>query len=234
MCLNVTKEHDMSRRTEIATAAYNLPHNITRRDAFKLIDALISEDVEFDDDMLVKLYRHFLPGLPKVTKSVFEWVAQAVSKEETRYYLNFVYVENGKMAATDGHRLHVAPAGDLEPGFYDRAGNRVELDATFPDINRVIPVHHSKSGVHDIHTWERKGAKVSNYVDSDGKARSSYQMPNGAWVQKRYLDQIIQGERSFTFQSTRDTQKTFGDPIRADLSDDRIVILMPIRGPKED
>ncbi|MGZ8432809.1 MAG: DNA polymerase III subunit beta family protein [Candidatus Binatia bacterium] len=35
------------------------------------------------------------------------WVAKAVSTEETRYYLNGVAFQSGRLVATDGHRLHI-------------------------------------------------------------------------------------------------------------------------------
>lgn len=36
----------------------------------------------------------------------FEWTLLAASKEETRYYLNGIYFDDGVIVATDGHRLH--------------------------------------------------------------------------------------------------------------------------------
>jgi len=35
-----------------------------------------------------------------------EWVLKAASTEETRYYLNGVYFDEGHVIATDGHRMH--------------------------------------------------------------------------------------------------------------------------------
>jgi len=43
-------------------------------------------------------------GLPYVES--LRWVVKALSREESRYALNYLRVENGLVMATDGHRLH--------------------------------------------------------------------------------------------------------------------------------
>lgn len=81
-------------------------------------------------------------------KTVAAWVAKAAAKKDIRKYLNYVYVNEGVMVATDGHRLHLAPS-DLEPGLYDPKsmvkiwGSDTEVEGhpgKFPDYRRILPV----------------------------------------------------------------------------------------------
>lgn len=83
-----------------------------------------------------------------VGKSLEAWVAKAAAKKDVRKYLNFVYVNDGSMVATDGHRLHMAPC-DLEPGMYDPKsmvkmwGLDTEVaghPGRFPEYRRILPI----------------------------------------------------------------------------------------------
>ncbi|MNC36452.1 DNA polymerase III subunit beta [compost metagenome] len=80
-------------------------------------------------------------------KTVAAWVAKAAAKKDIRKYLNYVYVNEGVMVATDGHRLHLAPS-DLAPGLYDPKSMvkmfGLDYEASghpgkFPDYRRIIP-----------------------------------------------------------------------------------------------
>lgn len=102
------------------------------------------------------------------------FLAKAVSTDETRYFMNFIYVENSgvvsdtqrlKAVTTDGRRLHIVdPLHELgglmgmEPGFWKviRVGPRVvqiakmrEDQGTFPNYKKILerlgePGHTSK------------------------------------------------------------------------------------------
>lgn len=81
-------------------------------------------------------------------KTVAAWVAKAAAKKDIRKYLNYVYVNEGVMVGTDGHRLHLAPS-DLEPGLYDPKsmvkiwGLDTEVEGhpgKFPEYRRILPV----------------------------------------------------------------------------------------------
>jgi len=49
----------------------------------------------------------------KVLLQSLRYVLEAVSTDETRYNLNGVFVDNCELIATDGHRLHRAPTGQV-------------------------------------------------------------------------------------------------------------------------
>lgn len=89
---------------------------------------------------LTTLYSQHLPKTPAKPKTATAWVFKAIAKNDVRYYLNSANIEGRVIRATDGHRVHVAPhGGQFKNGYYDVALNRVDIDAKFPDIARVIP-----------------------------------------------------------------------------------------------
>lgn len=111
----------------------------TRKKAYSIILSLRESLGPEHADDLESLINYFAPAVPKNPKTAFEWVAAAAGKSDVRFYLNYVYVENGRMVATDGARLHLAKT-DLANGFYDpKTGRIAKVDAKYPDIERVIP-----------------------------------------------------------------------------------------------
>ena len=113
-----------------------------KADAQETLRALADQYPEALPD-LAGLYAYFMPTKSKTAKTAFDWVAQAAAVKDCREYLNFVYVTaEGDMVATDGHRLHRAPApASLLPGYYDpRNGDWVHGPdfAKYPDYARVL------------------------------------------------------------------------------------------------
>lgn len=90
------------------------------------------------------IYSALIPPT-KITKpkTPFEWVAMAVAdNKDTRQYLRYVWVSEGRIVGCDGHRLHVAPneeASALAPGFYYPDGRPATVDAKYSDIMRIRP-----------------------------------------------------------------------------------------------
>ena len=115
-----------------------------KKQAFELIKNLISE-TELTAE-LESLYKFFLPTLPTKPKTPEQWVGKVPAKnqKDVRYYIHNIYVENGRMAGTDGHRLHMTDT-NLEDGFYDfNSLDPISETAKYPNIDRVIP-NHKKS-----------------------------------------------------------------------------------------
>lgn len=94
-----------------------------------------------DAGTLRDLLAHFVPSRPNRARDHFSWVAMATAgNRDIREHLRFVYCDGERIIGTDGHRLHVAPAGDRPAGYYDpRTGDPVILDAQYPDVDRIIP-----------------------------------------------------------------------------------------------
>ena len=114
----------------------------SKRDAQATIRELADRYPDAVPD-LAGLYAYFMPTKPKTAKTAFDWVAQAAAVKDCRAHLNWVYVTaEGDMVATDGHRLHRAPApASLLPGYYDpRNGDWVHGPdfAKYPDYARVL------------------------------------------------------------------------------------------------
>lgn len=179
---------------------------------------IIDNDGVINDDQLIDLYNYFMPNYKK-SKDLFSWVNNVVSKEETRYYLGKVFVKKGVMMATDGHRLHMAPT-ELEDGFYDPAGIKIEFDGKFPDVKRVIP----KSKGSKRATWKRSEAEVVNVDGYGGKPCQCYKLPHGNGINKKYFDEAVYGYDKVKYEYNTKT-----DPIKLIFPDGKKAILMPMR-----
>jgi len=100
----------------------------------------------------------------KVHAKEFMFVSKAVSDDETRFFMNFVYCENNKLISTDGRRLHILELGDNHYNFEDKKLYKVlkantktvwfaeadkETIGEFPNYKRVMP-----EGEHITFTFE--------------------------------------------------------------------------------
>lgn len=131
--------------------------------------------------------------------SAFASVAFAISTEETRYYLNGVYLEPTAATATDGHRLaHTAvqlpafepiiiprktvslwPKGSANVSLSSRMV-RVQtadltltsklIDATYPDYQRVIPQNNDKHVLVDKAAMQAAVARVATVSTDRSRA----------------------------------------------------------------
>lgn len=95
-----------------------------------------------------------------------QWVSLAMSKEETRYYLNGIYFDKeGQAVATDGHRMHVSER--IGKGFAEKILPKEAVKYLF----MIIKEHKEKSVVMDIHEncFMFRGSKdwtlVSKHID---------------------------------------------------------------------
>jgi hypothetical protein len=201
---------------EIATLATRQQFKTSRSDAYLIITHAIEDGGVLSEYDMANLYSFFIPTTPK-NKNDFQWVHSAITTtKDTRYYLKYVYVIDGEMVATDGHRMHIAET-DLENGFYDKAGVKVEVDATFPNYKRVIP----KDGT--PFSW------VAEYCEviENGGAPLIYKLPNGAGVNKKYWDAATQGASVVDFDAVDKTS-----PIKIELTGSRFAVVMPMALPE--
>ena len=133
---------------QIATAA-NTRRKRNKANTFvALLDLIgLSYPVGPDEvEALADLYAFFLPARVKDPKTSAQWVAQAIDPHQIREGLKYMYGDGSVLVATDAHRLHIATYTDrlYSVGFYDREGQAVGHEATFPDYLRVIPTKTSK------------------------------------------------------------------------------------------
>lgn len=120
---------------QIATRAANVkkPNKAT---AFAMVKNLAEKPADLET--LAALYAYFLPPIPKTAKTPEEWIFKAVAKKDVRHYLKYAYSDGKRLIGTDGHRLHFAPTS-LPEGYYDSQLNLCDVDARYPDVDRVIP-----------------------------------------------------------------------------------------------
>lgn len=127
----------------IQTLAYN-SKKIKKTEAQDIVENLynsFTDDKETQKD-IAKLYKYFMPTLPKKPKTLFQWLGMACGKEEVRPYLHHIWCDGENAVATNGHILFAAPCEKPE-GFYDWQGNKIESDLTFPQWQRVIPNYNA-------------------------------------------------------------------------------------------
>lgn len=100
-------------------------------------------------------YGKFIEVLGKENCQKFNFLAKAISREDSRYFMNVALCEGGKLIGTDGRRLHILEAGTVESfGFEDgkvykfQKGNTKEswwAEVTsitanqFPNWKKVVP-----------------------------------------------------------------------------------------------
>ena len=118
------------KKTELYAALRGIARQAPGDDRLRTLDAGTLRD----------LLAHFMPRRPSRARDHFSWVALATAKKDYRRQLEYVYCDGARIIGTDGHRLHVAPAGDRSAGYYDpRTGDAVILDVQFFDVDRIIP-----------------------------------------------------------------------------------------------
>jgi hypothetical protein len=123
----------------VATLASDLP-KLKKADVFEALLKLIENDTnEGNAPTFAYLYSQFQPARTAKPKNVFQWVAKAMAKKDVRFYLNYVYIDDEYVVATDGHRLHLTPNNELlAQGHYDRNENKIDIDEKFANYKRVI------------------------------------------------------------------------------------------------
>ena len=163
----------------IATVADNLARGeATKKIACAIVRKLISSPESIDDQDLAVLYKQFTPATPAKPKNDYDWVSLAMGKNDVRYYLNHIYCDGSRIMATDGHRLHIIDNYlNLEPGFYDKNKAKIEVDASFPDVDRVIPSKYGKNipfSNLEIADYQYEGKNTPIYKINDIAVNAEY------------------------------------------------------------
>lgn len=227
----------MTALSRIAEASRSVPKARNKALAFEAVCNIIKELTEEQErelhGELARLYATFQPTVPKKPKTMFDWVAKAMAKDDVRYYLNFVHVTEKRMAGTDGHRLHIAPNTDgLEPGFYDKNGTKLHDPdyASFPDIDRVMPTNLDSCGRKIV---EAKLSEVGEGAFTNSKGvLNYYRFPlqdNFVAFNKKYVHDMLSMEDSDTVFQWSIADANQGVVVVANLSDGRQACIMPVR-----
>lgn len=205
--------------SDIATRAANLPHKVKKADAFARVKELAEKPADLDT--LAHLYAYFLPPLPAKAKDPAVWVARAKGVNDVRHYLNYLYSDGNRLIATDGHRLHLMPT-NLPAGFYDKARNPVDVDAKYPDVDRIIP-KLDQGTPHKLEDLAGLPVRTSEVGARGQYTIHAYELPGGVCVNKTYWDQATRDETGIV---------RISDPtssVRIDYPKGRLAVIMPIR-----
>lgn len=177
---------------EIASAA-NKQHKPNRNLALAAVKAITAGTGDSDYESrrmlgdLATLYRFFQPATPAKPKTPEQWVAKALPKSDARTQLLNRYSDGERLSATDGHRLHVLHGANLAEGFYDASMQKIELDATFPDIDRVMPGKNPEAYRGQCRKSDLKDLKVGTV--SNGKEIVVRFM--NRWFNNKYFEEAI-------------------------------------------
>jgi hypothetical protein len=138
----MTSEIQQKQAACLKAAGYAKP---TKKELLTVIDELIEKGDPLDKKLvgLVWLYFEKNPS-QKAADDLRYWVAQAVSKDDTKSFMHNVRCEPGKLIATDGHRLHIAEVSEVSAdGFLEPITlTPIEFDEQFPpygDIEKIAP-----------------------------------------------------------------------------------------------
>jgi len=167
---------------------------------------------QFDEIEMARLYAYFMPNIPAKPKTDEQWVALAMAKNDVRHYLQYIYSDGNRIMATDGHRLHIVHKS-IETGFYNKEMIKVEANARFPDVDRIIPKC-------DKHMFLSE-ASLADHIYG-GKTRPVYQI-NDITIDSAYLKQACSVFTDPVIQYTDEMS-----PVLI-KDENKIAVVMPMR-----
>lgn len=205
--------------SELATAA-NGSKKPNKKEAVKLFENLLfSNDETSKRVAATALYTFFLPPAPAKAKTAEQWINKAVAKKDVRFYLNNAYKDQtGRLIGCDGHRMHYVKDQVLEPGYYDAAMNKVDIEARYPDIDRIIPDR-------DVYNCLGLDELKLDCIEKTKDGTYCYKIDDCIYINKKYLDDALSGfnDGCIYFKGASDTI-TIEDNART-----RLAIVMPLR-----
>lgn len=209
-------------KQKIATIIANT-HSTNKANALNILRDMVDVGNNvITDEQLAALYSYFTPNIKRrKPKNDFEWLQQAAGTEETRPYLHHLHSDGEDIHATDGNRLHILTKA-LPEGFYNSEGIKIDVDANYPDVKRVIP----------------KTNDVKNVTLSECKRDLTYSGSfriNGicvinlwgdAWFQEQYVVDAVQG---LEIVSVHFNNTAKDSPVLLKISDTKQAVIMPIK-----
>lgn len=180
----------------------------TKAEAYALVVDMKTGRRVLSPDDIDALLLYFAPTLPKKAKTVEQWVAKAAADpKEGREYLRHLYVKDGVIMASDGHRAHRGKS-TLADGYYcPRTFATVDFDGAFPDLNRVYP---DRKRLEEFNVAELdKGAIMG---EKTSKTLPYRRVPDSAAVNEAYLVDALNGrEDGVIYYDAQASQNMAGD-----------------------
>lgn len=141
-----------------------------------------------------------------ISSESFSFISNAISDDETRYFMNFAYCEDDKLISTDGRRLHIL---DLSKnpyrGFFNEGKFYKHLKSTkktcwfaeikedvgnFPNWKRVVPDNKES-----VSRFEFISYRQSNYRSSIEYSKLLRMLPSEKAINFIHLNNLILNEK---------------------------------------
>jgi len=189
--------------------------------------SIMIEDRAPTEEEWINIYQHFADtrGIAKA-KSPIEWLSKHRANKDEWSHLSYLYSDGKRLIATDGHRLALLPTV-LAPGFYDDDLNKLDVDHTYPNIDRVIPVITRS---HATVTIALADVQNMNRKRGQGRVGDQIEIVPGIWVQYSYLRDALSCTKEKIFSlmyNTEDVNATLS--LQFKDMDLHLSIIMPVR-----
>lgn len=117
------------------------------------------------------------------------WLGRATSTKDPRPFAQYIFARDGRLMASDGHRMHVVVCPDIEPGIYNKKGEQMDDGAaTAPDFEFLIDREGSRKRVGVVPFIMLQARETS-----DRKPRSTVYDFAGVTVCAKYVDEAAKG-----------------------------------------
>lgn len=172
------------------TAHQQVAKKPSKKEAFELVCRVIEGSAT--ELETAKVYRFFMPNPVKnLAGKEWEWVSKVVGKQDVRYYLNYLCVENNQIKATNGHAFHLASSREalnLEAGLYDSDGVKKLPAGIFPCIRAIV----SRNVPGEVVKLQVKTLSVTPRPVLEKKGIGpAYILDDKIGVSKKYLDNAL-------------------------------------------
>jgi hypothetical protein len=204
--------------TNIQTQAFKVGKKPQKSRVQSWIEELYDEsEIPKQKQKFAEMYKYFMPPIPKKASSPIEWVGQARATGNIRPHLQAMYLRGGRLSGTDGARLHAIEIEGKEDGYYDCHMNKLEIDYTYPNVEKVIPQknHHYGLDMVEVGAEKFSDTEVASIVYF-GDLKYTFNT--------KYLHQMMMGSRKVDIYLEKIVE---GQPVLFDFGDNRLGVLMP-------
>lgn len=158
------------------------------------------------------------------TLSSWAWVSSAVDSTSYTTALTGVYSDGSTIAATNRHILFIAK--DNQPQGLRHPKTLASIDAEFPNYQQIVP---KQNDTHTIDTQELLAMCRASIAYSKSQSRKPGENPIRLGSQAfnpAYLELALRGSLSTNGSIT---QQDGVQPLRIDMGDDRVAVIMPVK-----
>lgn len=142
-------------------AKFALTHKdvLSKQNAFSAFETIVdqltdSQKIDYERELATLYLKFFKAETAKKISDPYLIIGQFTADKDVRYYLNYVYVTEQNIIASNGHYLATMPNSEkLESGFYDTK-QKLKLEnfdfARYPSFNKVFEGEWGDVDINDI------------------------------------------------------------------------------------